>query len=448
MKALEGHLRSGRPEFVVIYGRRRVGKTELTLHSVRDKPSVYFLAEEKKYADNLEDMKVMMADFLKDEEFRMIQFKNWAQLFKSFLERAKGRTVVIIDEFPYLVRENKAIASEFQKIWDLYLSKTDAVLVLVGSSISMMEKLLGRKSPLFGRRTAQFEVKPVDIFHAHEFLPGYSMEDCISVYGCTDGIPLYLRQFNEKLAVFENIRTAFFRKDSLLYSEAEILMKQEFRQPANYFAILKAISFGNTKQNEISNHAGIDKTIISKYLQNLERIRVVRREYPVTEKKEKRKNARYAFSDNYFRFWFRFVYPNRALIESRPDEAFEIMKKEYGTYLGLIFEKVAAEFLWRNLELKFTRLGRWWHKDSEIDLVALNEITKEILFFECKWRHLRGGEERTVLNELKAKSIQVDWQKDNRKETFGIIAKHIANKNELKKEGYLAFDFEDFKRVS
>jgi AAA+ ATPase superfamily predicted ATPase len=307
VRMLEERFGSGAPEFIMIYGRRRVGKTELVSQFIKGKPCVYFLAEEKRYADNLDEMKGIMGDALKDEEFKLIRFENWVQIFKGFLARARGRTIVVIDEFPYLVAAEKAVPSEFQKIWDMHLSKSDTMLVLVGSSVSMMEKLLGRKSPLFGRRTAQIEIKPVDVFRVKEFLPDYPMRERIRAYGCADGIPLYLRQFNSKLTFFDNVKNSFLRRDALLYAEAEILLKQEFREPANYFAILKAISFGNERQNEIANYTGIDKSIISKYLQNLEEVRIVKREYPVTERKERRGSARYVFSDNYFRFWFRFV---------------------------------------------------------------------------------------------------------------------------------------------
>ncbi len=448
LELLEERFRSGKPEFIVMYGRRRVGKTELAVHFIKNKPGVYFLSEEKRYSDNLDEMKRAAADFLKDDEFYLIGFENWVQMFKGFYERIKKRTVIVIDEFPYLVQENRGMPSEFQKIWDMHLSRSENImLILVGSAIGMMEELLGRKSPLFGRRTGQLEIKPVDIFQVGKFLPGYDMENCIKVYGCSDGIPLYLRQFDTKLTVFENIKNSFFRRDAPLYSEAEFLMRQEFREPANYFLILKAISFGHTKQNEIVNYTGIDKSIISKYIQNLEEIRVIRREYPVTEKKEMRKSARYAFSDNYFRFWFRFVYPNRTLIERGAEAAFEVMKKEYNTYLGGIFEKAAKEFLWKAHPINFTNLGKWWHKREEIDIVAVNDNLREIFFFECKWRDLKEGTARKILDELKEKSNPVDWNNDNRKEHFGVIAKYIENKNMLIKDGYFAYDLDDFSKV-
>ncbi|MCX9088960.1 MAG: ATP-binding protein [Candidatus Methanoperedens sp.] len=448
LNILEERFISKKTEFIVMYGRRRVGKTELAVHFIRDKPGIYFLAGEKADAENLEEMKGVMADFLKNDEFRMIKFENWVQLFKSFSEKIRERTVIIMDEFPYLVKENKSVPSEFQKIWDMHLSKNDKImLIIVGSSVGMMEKLLGSKSPLFGRRTAQLEIKPVSIFQVRKFLPGYSMEDCITTYGCTDGIPLYLNQFDPKISAFENIKNNFFRKDALLYGESDFLLRQEFREPANYFAILKAISFGYVKQNEIVSYTNIDKSIISKYLQNLEEIRVITREFPVTEKKEKRKNNRYVFSDNYFRFWFRFVYPNRMLIEKRDDGAFASMKKTNNMYLGAVFEKVASEFLWETKPFRLTRLGRWWHKDKEIDLVALNENENEIYFIECKWMGLSETRIRKLFSELKEKSQFVDWNKDAKKH-YVIIAKKAENKKIHKKEGNYLFDMEDMIKLT
>ncbi len=118
----------------------------------------------------------------------------------------------------------------------------------------------------------------------------------------------------------------------------------------------------------------------------------------------------------------------RTLIEKGSEAAFESMKKEYNTYLGGIFEKVAKEFLWKTHALAFTKLGKWWHKNEEIDIVALNDNFKEIFFFECKWRDLKEGTARKILEELREKSSWVDWNNDNRKVHFGIIARHIEIK--------------------
>ena len=446
LEVLENRYKSKKPEFIIIYGRRRVGKTELILQFTKNKPSIYFLAEEKQDWENLEEIRNITAEFLNDDEFRLIKFSNWVELFRSFSKRVKERVVVVIDEFPYLIKQNKTVPSEFQKIWDLYLSKSNIVLILVGSSIGMMERILGRKSPLYGRRTAQLEINPLEIWDIKKFLPSYSIDDLIRVYGCADGIPLYINCFSDGLPFWSNLRNNFLKRDSLLYMEAEILLRQEFREMTNYFSILKAISFGNTRHSEISNYANLDKTIVSKYIQNLERIRIIKREYPITEKKEKRKDARYRFIDNYFRFWFRFIYPNKMLIEKgEADRVIEIIKRDYDSYLGHIFEDIGREFLWKVKPFRFTKIGRWWHKDKEIDLVVLDEIEKQIAFFEVKWRDLRERQARKTLEKLREKSRAVKWGGVRREEHFGVIAKKIDSKEKLRKEGYIVFDLRDIK---
>jgi len=444
LKILVERFEGKKAEFLIIYGRRRVGKTDLIAHSIKNYPNIYFLAEERPDAENIKEVQGLMGDFLKDEEFKMIKFSDWVELFKSFSLKNNQRCIIAIDEFPYLVKQNPAVPSKFQKIWDLYLKDSKIALVLIGSSISMMEKLLGSESPLHGRRTGQLEIKPIPLPEIGKFLPGYLPEDILLSYGCVDGIPLYLKQFNSAKTPFENIENLFVKRDAILYNEAEVLLKQEFRETANYFSILKAISLGNTKQGEIISCTEIEKSIISKYLKNLESVRIIKREYPLTDRKEKRKNVRFAFTDNYFRFWFRFIYPNKSIIEKGESKiVLGLIERDYRSYLGHIFEGVAEDMLWRIKPFMFTKAGRWWHKDKEIDLVSINEETGEIGFFECKWKDLSEKDARTILYELKEKSVFVDWNNETRKEYFGIFAKKIENKSKLRKESFLAFDLED-----
>lgn len=429
----------------MVYGRRRVGKTELVVHSLKKRPGIYFLAEEKNDRENLGDLQALMSDYLKDVEFGLIKYSDWVELFRGFSKRNAGRCIIVIDEFPYLVERNPAVPSKFQKIWDQNLQESGIVLVLIGSSISMMEKLLGSKSPLHGRRTGQMEVRSLPLWEVEKFLPGYSAEDAARVYGCVDGIPLYIKQFDGTKPFDENLKKCFLERDALLYEEAEILLKQEFRDPANYFSILKAIAHGNTKQGEITCYTRIEKSIISKYLQNLENTRLIRREYPVTERKEKKGKARFRFTDNYLRFWFRFVYPSRTAIEKGEGEKIaKTIKEAYSAYMGPVFEGLCEEFLWRDKPFEFLKSGRWWNKTEEIDLVALNPGTKEIGFFECKWKNLKEREAREIIHRLEEKAGEVDWNNGKRREFYGIIARSIEGKEDMKDKGRIAYDLEDF----
>jgi len=445
LKLLEDTYRQNRSSLVIVYGRRRIGKTELIKQFIKGKRHVYFLADTRTDKDNLQEIQKVISEYIKNPLFEKAEFEDWVELFREFEKLSKEKVIVVIDEFPYLIESNKAIPSIFQKIWDLILSRKDICLVLLGSSISMMEDYtLDYRAPLYGRRTAQLQLKALKFKYLKKFLP-YPMEELVKVYSVTDGIPLHVLKFDPELDFEANLRENIFKVGKFLYQEAEILLKEELREPARYFSILKAISFRRERFGEIANFTQLDKSTVSKYLDNLSVIRVIRKEFPITQKKETR-NSRYVFEDNYFNFWFRYVYPNKSLIEEeRTEKVLDLIKEDFNSYLGFIFEKVAKEFLWEEMPITFTKLGRWWHKDKEIDLLALNPKSKEIAFLEVKWSNLTLREARRILKELEEKSRFVKWNNEERKEHYGIIAKKIKGKEKLRDAGYLCYDLRDMK---
>jgi AAA+ ATPase superfamily predicted ATPase len=447
LRLLEDTYKQNKSSLIIIYGRRRIGKTELIKQFIKDKRHIYFLADTRTDRDNINEIQKAISSCIQNPLFERVEFTDWLELFREFEKLLKERVIIVIDEFPYLIESNKAIPSIFQKIWDLNLSEKDICLVLLGSSISMMEDhTLNYRAPLYGRRTAQLQLQPLKFKYIGKFLP-YRVEELVKVYGITDGIPLYILKFEPGLNFDDNLKENIFRVGKFLYQEAEILLKEELRETARYFSILKAIAYGKHGFGEIVNFTKLDKGIISKYLDNLAIIRLIRKEYPVTQKKEVR-NARYVFNDNYFNFWFRYVYPYKSLIEEgRIDRLFYLIKEDFNSYLGFVFEKICMEFLWeQDLPFLFTKLGRWWHRDKEIDLVALNEGTKEIAFFEVKWSDLKLEEARRTLRELEGKASFVDWNKRERMEHFGLIAKRLEGKEKLKAEGYLCYDLGDIEK--
>lgn len=376
-----------------------------------------------------------------DNVFSKADIREWTELFDEFSKRIKEKVIIVIDEFPYLITSNKAIPSLFQKIWDTNLSSKPVYLLLLGSSIGMMETaVLGYKSPLYGRRTGQWKVLSLKFNHLHRFLPGYSVEDLIKTFSVTDGIPAYIQTFNPNYTFSKNLKNVF-NPGNFLYQEAEFLLQQEFREQATYFNIAKAISAGRTKFGEIATFAELDKTMVSKYLNTLILLHVIKKEFPVTQKKETR-NARYTFENNYYNFWFRFIYPNKTLIEGgKMKELMNIVKPDFNRYVSLIFEKVCREILFDVSPIVFNKIGRWWHKDKEIDNIALNERTKEILFVECKWKDNVDAD--NVLIDLKGKSEYVKWFNDPRKEHFAIFAKSFSKKSET----CLCFDLGDLDNI-
>ncbi|ASJ12794.1 ATP-binding protein [Thermococcus thioreducens] len=447
LEFLERTYSSDRAEFLVIYGRRRIGKTELLLHFARDKPHVYFLATEKPYRDNLKELQRLLSEFLGDRLFGKIVFEDIDELLMAFAERiGDERVILIIDEFPLLVEHRRPVLSLLQKAWDLKLSETRIMLILCGSSVSAMEsEVLAYKSPLYGRRTGQWRLTEIPFFHIGEFLPGYGVEELVKVWGITGGIPAYLLQFSPEKSFDENVVKRVLSKGAFLYEEAEFLLREELREPANYFAILQAIASGRSRFGEIVSSTGLDKSLVSKYLSVLQRLEIVKREVPVTATpKEASKRGLYSIADNYFAFWFRYVLPNRSYLEAGlAEEVWERSKSDFNAYMGSVFEKLTRnpEVFLRLTSFRFTKLGRWWRQGEEIDIVSLNEMEKRALLIEVKWKDLSEREARGILKDLKRKGELVGL--DGWRKAYGLVAKSLEGKKELRAEGYLVWDLED-----
>lgn len=447
---LEERLRSGKTQFIVIYGRRRVGKTTLILEFLRRHGGVYLLARETSEAENLERFSLRLAEYFNDSFLKKNPLRSWDAFFEYISTKAEKPLIVAIDEFPYLVKGNKALPSILQEYWEMRLSKGKIFLIISGSSVSMMERLLGYKSPLYGRRTAQLKLKPLDFFNAREFLPKYPLEDFVRVYGILGGTPAYLLEFSDEKSIEENLK-GYFRVDSFLYGDALFVLREELDEPRNYFAIMEAIARGKTTLGEITNDTGLERATVGKYLSVLIDLDLVRRELPVTASRKSRK-GRYYIADNYFAFWFRYVYPNADMIESGNGELLvDAVMADIDHYTGGVFEGVAKEFLLRlnkhgELPFKFTKIGRWWHKGEEIDLVALNEREKKALFVEVKWKELKEKEARGILKDLERKAELVgleEWEK-----YYGLVAKRVEGKGELREEGWQVWDLRDFERLN
>ncbi|NJE54470.1 ATP-binding protein [Thermococcus sp. 21S9] len=442
LNALDELYRQDRAHFVLIYGRRRIGKTELVKQFIKNKKAFYFLARK-------EPMELELERLVRNFNRKFNVFIE-AKTLEEFFEKVTtfGRLVFVIDEFPYWVEEDKSIPSTFQYIWDEVLKDSRIMLILLGSSISTMESLMSYKNPLYGRRTAQIKLSTLGFFHLREAFPRYSWEEMVKVYGTIDGIPAYLHYFDDSLSVEENVERNFYRRVSVLYEDAERLLKDELREPTVYLNILKAINDGKTKLTEIANETKVAVTNLPKYLKTLETLDLVYKEFPVTVRERKRFGV-YRVKDFYYRFWLRFVYPYRDDIEIGAI-SFEEFREDFNRYLGEVFERVGKEFLIRLnqkgvLPFRFTKIGRWWDKGEEIDLVALNSLSSDAGFFEVKWKDMNARDAENVLRRLEKKSANLGLRGENH---YGIIAKSIEGKERLKEKGYLAFDLRDFEKAT
>ncbi len=438
MRFLKRAYESERAELIIIYGRRRVGKTELARKSAEEKEHIYFFAEETLEEENLKNFKTLVAKYLKNDIIEKAEL-SWEEVFKLLKDE---NLVIIIDEFPNMIRENKSIVSKFQRIWDEILSTSKIKLVLLGSSISVMEsQVLGYRSPLYGRRTGQIYLKPLKFIHLKEFFPEKSLEEIVRIYGLTDGIPAYIREVQYRFKIGEKFGEVFM-PNKPLFEEAEYLLRYEIRDPVRYAQILKAISLGYTKFGEIVNFTGFPNSTVSQYLNNLETLHIVEEEYPIGE--SRKRNARYKISDNYFRFYFRFIYPNKSLLLGGGKiPAFE---NKYNQYLGYVFEDVAQELLWTlskegKLPFQIQEMGRWWKKGEEIDVVAINRDERKALLVEVKWKDLMPREVQGIIEKLKDKTKPHLIRGYGLH--YGVFAKHIKYKKKVR-EGYLVFDLQDF----
>jgi len=442
LKAIKEKLDGPGLDFYVIYGRRRIGKTTLSLASVKGKEFVYYLATEENNLKKLKEVASRVEPGIKYVE------EDLEAIFNFLKDK-----IIIIDEFPNLIKENPKVVSELQMIVDVLLANTKTKLIILGSSISMMEShVLSYSSPLYGRKTGQLKLRALRFSELADFFPESTTEERIEIYGFSDGIPFYLEKINYPF--WEWLDEELKKVDSFLKSEIDFLMKYEFSDVKTYKKILDAIAFGNTKLGEIKNHIGTKGTDISPYLRNLIDVGLVERKTPLIDNVKSRRGT-YYIKDNFVNFWFRFINPNITFIEEAIFSSNEI-KEGYNRYLGFVFEKVCREFLIEKrdtLPCQFQRIGSQWgtipkrekgKNQYEIDIVVLNEERREIGFFECKYGSLKLKEAKDILIELKKKSRYVDWNQESRKEYFGMIAKKIEGKESLRKDGYTVFDFEDF----
>ncbi|MCZ7393655.1 MAG: ATP-binding protein [Candidatus Methanoperedens sp.] len=449
IRILEDIYNSNSSSLVVIYGRRRVGKTELSREFIKGKKVVYIFIEIKSEAPIFKDIEESLGEILKIKP----RIESWDDFFNLIFEQ-KEKLIIVFDEFQNLSKVNPGIFSKFQKYWDLNHNKSQHMFLIIGSYVGMIKKIFkDTKEPLFGRATMLFNIKPFNFFDSFTFLNAFfnlEIENASKFYFIFGGVPKYLLLAGQ-MGTDDPVETfkKLFIDTRILAEEGKNILTLEFgSEHRSFFSILEAISSGNATPKEISDYTGLQPGAVSKYLYELvNNYEIVIREKPVIMSRVR--DTRYFLLDNFFNFWFRFIYRNSRLLEINPEKAFELIMKDINSYFGKAFEKLAVEFLVEmnrkgSLHFEFMDIGRWWHRNEEIDIITLNKEKKEISFFECKWSSLNAEEAEIILAELKRKATLVKWYNARRKERYGIIAKDIEDKEELKGMGYIVFDLRDF----
>ncbi|WP_440009060.1 ATP-binding protein [Halomicrococcus sp. SG-WS-1] len=396
-------------ELIVVYGRRRLGKSALVREAIRDEETaVYWQATEEtpdaqlaNFVETARDVVPIVDDIQRD----------WEALLRTL---GREDATVVLDEFPYLIESDDALPSKIQRVWDMHLEETGMTLVLVGSSISVMEeKVLGGGSPLYGRRTGVIDLPPLSLADARQFYPSADPETTIQSWGVFGGTPYYLRALTPSKSLAENIQSHVLSEHGVLHNEPEFLLRTEFgiREPQTYYTILRAIATGKRAANEIADFAGVDSNTLGSYLSKLRRLRLVERDIPVTANPNSTRKSRYRLREPLFRFWFRYVYGQEDQLVQLGDDAYEqLVAPTFTDYMGSMFEIICQDALPSLIPKTYQGIGYWWHQQHELDVVGLAS-DGTLVAGECKYtsREMTEGD----LADLERSAAQIRWTPDN-----------------------------------
>lgn len=415
LKFLNDKYQEGNGQLIVLYGRRRIGKTETLREFCKDKPHVFFSCTQTTDPMQLAKFsKQLLREDIPAKKY-VTEFSDWESAFRAVSELPYGqeKKLVVIDEFPYMCRGNHSIPSILQNLWDGELKDSNVMIILCGSSMSFIEKeLLSEKNPLYGRATGIYKMEEMSFYDAMKFFPSYSERDKVTAYAVLGGVPHYLKQWNPNLTVEENIKRNILSKGCVLYSEVDFLLHQELRETPIYNSIIEAVALGSTKLNEISQKSLVEDTAkTSVYLKNLIELGIIAREFSVdTGLKEKANAGRgiYRLTNHFFRFWYAFGFANFSQLEDGDvDGVYEyIVKPALHRFTSFAFEDVCREFVKelqkrQELPFRYAKLGRWMGKttirdkkaqsglrtsETEIDILGISRDAGNYLVGECKFK--------------------------------------------------------------
>jgi len=427
LSLLEKYHASNQAELFVLYGRRRVGKTELLTHFCEGKRAIFFVADQVSESVLRAGLSAVINATLFGQDQVGAVYATWDDLFNTLARQSQSeRLILVLDEFPYMVAAYPPLTSILQRFWDQVLKNTRIMLILCGSYIGMMEEtVLGYRAPLYGRRTAQYLLEPLEFFDAQLFFEKYKPDDRLRTYAVYGGTPAYLHTIRPGQTLETNILNGILERGSLLYDEVRFLLQQELREPRNYYAVLQAIAAGNTRPNEIKQAAGLDS--ITAYLETLQQLHLVERCVPVTETQpHKSRRGIYRLKDNFLRFWFRFILPNWSQLERGAKSVVweNAIAPELDHFSAPIFEQVCQQYFWRQglaggLLFIPEKVGSWWQANQEIDLVLMG--AGNVMLVECKWASRPVGTD--IFQELEGKASAVMHEIRGEKITYALCSR-------------------------
>ena len=397
----------GPAQLALMFGRRRVGKSELLLQWAGQSGLSYTYWEAVK-ENATQQRSRLLAKIMNVPVPSVPVYRSWPELWDASAPLLLGkRHILILDELPYAADADPAMLSSLQYAWDQYFQKSELVIILCGSHVRVMEALFARQSPLFGRMTAQWHLEPLPFSSLAEFFPKWDADERVAAYAILGGIPAYLNWLKPNLDLIGNIRQVILNPGSMFLAEPAFLLYDEVREPNSYLAILKAIGSGAHTLTEISDRAFIPSTSVNFYLNTLQELRLVERRLPVTQPKAERgrsRSGRYHLSDPYFRFYFQFLEPFIDSSPFEPEQVVEAIRSNLRSFVGsTAFEDLARQYVWiqgKTGQLPFTpdSIGSHWSSRVQVDVVAINWKTHDILLGECKWGTARV--DRQVVRDL------------------------------------------------
>jgi len=393
-------------QFLVLYGRRRIGKTSLLAHWLKPLKgrSLFWSATQTSTRNQLRHFSQALFRFLYPDSQvdSSFQYESWESAFSELARlRDDNRVVIILDEFTYVMQADPEISSVLQHAWDHSLKgRENLMLVLSGSLAGMIQRhVLNYQAPLYGRATGRLRLLPLSFGALKTLFPKYRTEERVAVYGIAGGIPAYLELFDDWVSIDNNLGRKIISPANVMMQDAVFLLREQLDEPRNYMAVIEAIAAGHHQLSDLADKAGLSRTHITKYLSVLQELGYVEREIPATVRRpERSRMGRYVLTDPYMRFYFRFIHPNLGFIErGMQGQALSAIREQLANFIGShTFEELCRDWVVvqsENGALPFEpeKIGRFWSRRAEVDVVAISHRRKAILLGECKWRTEKVG---------------------------------------------------------
>ncbi len=406
-------------QFLILYGRRRIGKTALVTRwgGGLDEPYLYWMASQTSATKQLRNFSQALFQFLNPETAvtPTFSYPSWDAAFAEVARLAADkRVVIVLDEFTYVMQADHEVPSLIQRAWDHHLKESQVFLILMGSLAGIIQRTaLDYQSPLYGRATARLKLQPLSFAALSTMLPNFSSEQRVAVYSITGGVPAYIELFNDQLNILQNLQQRIITPANVMLNDAVFLLHEQLDDPRNYIAVLEAIAAGFYRLSDIATMSGIDRSNITKYLAVLRDLGYVERQVPATIRRpDQSRKGRYVITDPYLRFYYRFLAPHLTAIEQgRIKQASSLLYDHLLDFIGThTFEELSRD--WVNIVAEMgqfpflpERTGSFWSKQAQVDVLAINWRTKDILLGECKWGQKAVG--RDVVRVLMDKTEKV-----------------------------------------